>query len=100
MMVEKNNAGPGSGNLGSIQAQQVEAGRQVHGEDGASASDSSSDQPSDATPAASEQSERQPTPVQQPDTRLNESHSPGSLPAAEVQGGLTGQHATLARQSD
>jgi len=99
-MVEKNNAGPESGNLGSIQEQHVEAGPPTHGNDGASQSDSFSDQPSDSTPAASEQSERQPTPVQQPDTRLNESHEPGSLPAAEVQGGLSGQQATAGRQSD
>lgn len=99
-MVEKNNVGPESGNLGSIQEQHVEAGPPTHGNDGASQSDSFSDQPSDSTPAASEQSERQPTPVQQPDTRLNESHEPGSLSVADVQGGLSGQHTTAGRQSD
>lgn len=101
-MIEKNSAGPGAGNGGSVQAQQIDAERQRRENNPAGQSDALSNQQADSAPAASvqsEQSERQPTPVQQPDTRVNESHEPGSLSAAEVQGGIPGQHASAGGQS-
>ena len=99
-MVEKNSAGPGAGNGGSAQAKHIDAERQCRENNPAGQSDSLSDQQADSAPAASVQSERQPTPVQQPDTRLNESHEPGSLSASEVEGGIPGQHTSAGRQSN
>jgi len=98
-MIEKNSASPGAGNGGSAQAQQIDAERQRRENNPAGQSDALSNQQADSAPAASVQSERQPTPVQQPDTRVNESHEPGSLSAAEVQGGIPGQHAGAGGQS-
>lgn len=89
-MAENNNAGPGSGNQGGTQEQHIEGKRQRRENNTARQVDSLSNQQSDSAPDASVQSERQPTPVQQPDTRLNESQQPGSLSAAEVQGGTPG----------
>ena len=99
-MVEKNSAGPGAGNGGSAQAQQIDAERQRRENNPAGQSDSLSNQQAASASAASGQSERQPTPVQQPDTRVNESHEPGSLSANEVQGGIPGPHASAGRESD
>ena len=99
-MVEKNSAGPGAGNGGSAQAQLIDAERQRREINPISESDALSNQQADSAPAASVQSECQPTPVQQPDTRLNDSHELGSLSAADVEGGIPGQHAGAARQSD
>ncbi len=99
-MVEKNSAGPGAGNGGSAQAQQIDAERQRRQSNPARRSDALSNQQPDPASDASVQSECQPTPVQQPDTRLNDSHEPGSLSAADVEGGIPGQHAGAARQSD
>lgn len=99
-MVENNNAGAGAGNQGAKQAQHVDAERQRCENNPAGKSDSLSDEQSHAASDASVQAERQPTPVQQPDTRVNESHEPGSLSAADVQGGVPGQHAGAGRQSD
>ena len=99
-MVEKNSAGAGAGNGGSAQAQHIDAERQRRESNPAGQSDSLSDQQSHAASDASVQAERQPTPVQQPDTRVNESHEPGSLSAADVEGGIPGQHAGAGRQSD
>lgn len=89
-MVEKNSAGTGAGNGGSVQAQHVDAEHQRREHNPTGQSDSLSNQQSDGVTDASKQSECQPTPVQQPDTRLNESHEPGSLSAADVEGGLPG----------
>ena len=99
-MVEKNSAGPGAGNGGSAQAQQIDAERQHRESNPAGQSDALSNQQADSGPDAAVQSECQPTPVQQPDTRLNDSHEPGSLSAADVEGGIPGQHAGAGRQSD
>jgi len=99
-MVEKNSAGPGAGNGGSAQAQHSDAERQRRESNPAGQSNALSNQQPDSVPDAAVQSECQPTPVQQPDTRLNDSHEPGSLSAADVQGGLPGQHEGAARQSD
>lgn len=99
-MVEKNSAGPGAGNEGSAQAQHIDAERQRRESNPAGQSDALSNQQADSAPDAAVQSECQPTPVQQPDTRLNDSHEPGSLSAADVEGGIPGQHAGAARQSD
>ena len=99
-MVEKNSAGPGTGNGGSAQAQQIDAERQRRESNSAAQSDALSNQQPDPASDASVQSECQPTPVQQPDTRLNDSHELGSLSAADVEGGIPGQHAGAARQSD
>lgn len=99
-MVEKNNAGPGAGNQGGTQAQPVDAERQRRENNPARQSDSLSNQQSDLAPDAPLKSECQPTPVQQPDTRVNESHEPGSLSAAEVQGGVPGPHASAGRRRD
>ena len=99
-MVEKNSAGPGTGNGGSAQAQQIDAERQRRQSNPARRSDALSNQQPDPASDASVQSECQPTPVQQPDTRLNDSHEPGSLSAADVEGGISGQHAGAGRQSD
>jgi len=98
-MVEKNSAGTVAGNGGSAQAQHIDAERQRRENNPAGQSDALSNQQPDAAPDASAQSERQPTPVQQPDTRVNESHEPGSLSADEVQGGIPGQHTSAGRQS-
>jgi hypothetical protein len=100
IMVEKNSAGPGAGNGGSAQAQHSDAERQRRESNPISESDALSNQQADSASDAAVQSERQPTPVQQPDTRLNESHEPGSLSAADVEGGIPGQHAGAGRQSD
>jgi len=100
IMVEKNSAGPGAGNGGSAQAQHIDAERQRRESNPAAQSDALSNQQADSAPDASVQSECQPTPVQQPDTRLNDSHEPGSLSAADVKGGIAGQHAGAGRQSD
>jgi hypothetical protein len=100
IMVEKNSAGPGAGNGGSAQAQQIDAERQRRQSNPAGRSDALSNQQPDPASDASVQSECQPTPVQQPDTRVNESHEPGSLSAADVEGGLPGQHAGTGRQGD
>jgi hypothetical protein len=100
IMVEKNSAGPGAGNGGSAQAQHSDAERQRRESNPISESDALSNQQADSASDASVQSECQPTPVQQPDTRVNESHEPGSLSATEVQGGIPGAHASAARQSD
>lgn len=99
-MVEKNSAVPGAGNGGSAQAQHIDAERQRRESNPVGQSDALSNQQPDSVPDASVQSERQPTPAQQPDTRLNDSHEPGSLSAADVEGGIPGQHASAARQSD
>jgi len=98
-MIEKNSAGPGVGNGGGAQAHQNDAECQRRENNPAGQSDALSNQQADSAPAASVQSERQPTPVQQPDTRVNESHEPGSLSAAQVQGGITGPHASAGGQS-
>jgi len=98
-MAEKNNAGTGADNQGSTQTQHIDAEGQSRENDPAGQSDSLSDQQVDPAPDASMQSERQPTPVQQPDTRVNESHEPGSLSAAEVEGGIPGQRESAGRQS-
>jgi hypothetical protein len=100
IMVEKNSAGPGAGNGGSAQEQQIDAERQRRENNPAGRSDALSNQQPDPASDASVQSERQPTPVQQPDTRLNDSHEPGSLSAADVEGGIPGQHAGAGRQRD
>ena len=99
-MVEKNSVGPGAGNGGSAQAQHIDAERQRRESNPAGQSNALSNQQPDSATDASVQSACQPTPVQQPDTRVNESHEPGSLSAAEVQGGIPGAHAGAARQSD
>jgi hypothetical protein len=99
-MVEKNSAGPGADNGGSAQAQHIDAERQRRENNPAGRSDALSNQQPDPASDASEQAECQPTPVQQPDTRLNDSHEPGSLSAADVEGGIAGQHASAGRQSD
>ncbi|GAA0425762.1 hypothetical protein ACFOY5_14375 [Massilia aurea] len=99
-MVEKNSAGPGADNGGSAQAQHIDAERQRRESDPAGRPDALSNQQADSVPDAAVQSECQPTPVQQPDTRLNDSHEPGSLSAADVEGGIPGQHAGAGRQSD
>ncbi|MBD8563335.1 hypothetical protein IFU01_03520 [Oxalobacteraceae sp. CFBP 8763] len=99
-MVEKNSTGMDAGNGGSTQAQHVDAERQRRESNPAGQSDALSNQQPDPASDASVQSERQPTPVQQPDTRLNDSHEPGSLSAADVEGGIPGQHAGAPRQSD
>jgi hypothetical protein len=99
-MVEKNNAGTGAGNGGTAQAHDIDAERQRRESNPPGQPDALSSQQPDPALDASMQSERQPTPVQQPDTRLNESHEPGSLSAADVQGGLPGQHASAGRQID
>ena len=99
-MVEKNSAGAGAGNGGSTQAQHVDAERQSRDNGLAGQPGPLSNQPVDSAPDTSVPAERQPTPVQQPDTRVNESHEPGSLSAADVQGGIPGQHASAGRQSD
>ena len=99
-MVEKNSAGMGAGNGGSAQAQHIDAERQRRESNPAGQSNALSNQQADRASDASEQAECQPTPVQQPDTRLNDSHEPGSLSAADVEGGIPGQHAGAARQSD
>ena len=98
-MVEKNNAGPGSGNQGSTQEQHIDAERR-HENNPARQADSLSSQQPDSAPDAPVPSELQPTPVQQPDTRLNESHEPGSLSASEVEGGIPGHHTSAGRQSN
>ena len=98
-MIEKNNAVAGAGNQGGTQAQHVDAERQSE-ENPTLQSDSLSSQHRVLAPDASLESARQPTPVQQPDTRLNDSQQAGSLPAAAVQGGTPGQHASAGRQSD
>jgi hypothetical protein len=100
IMVEKNSAGPGAGNGGSAHAQHIDAERQRRENNPAGRSDALSNQQPDPASDASVQSECQPTPVQQPDTRLNDSHEPGSLSAADVEGGIPGQHAGAGRQSD
>jgi len=99
-MVDKNSAGPGAGNGGSAHAQHIDAERQRRESNPAAQSDALSNQQPDSVPDAAVQSECQPTPVQQPDTRLNDSHEPGSLSAADVEGGIPGQHASAGRQSD
>jgi hypothetical protein len=99
-MVEKNSAGPGADNGGSAQAQHIDAERQRRESNPGAQSDALSNQQPDSVPDAAVQSECQPTPVQQPDTRLNDSHEPGSLSAADVEGGIPGQHASAGRQSD
>jgi hypothetical protein len=99
-MVDKNSAGPGAGNGGSAHAQHIDAERQRRESNPAAQSDALSNQQPDSVPDAAVQSECQPTPVQQPDTRLNDSHEPGSLSAADVEGGISGQHVGAARQSD
>ena len=96
-MVENNNAGPGSGDQGGTHEQDVDVGRQSHRDDADYQSDPASNQQSDPAFGASVQSVasvasvasgRQPTPVQQPDTRLNESQQAASLSAADVRGGM------------
>ena len=99
-MIENNNAGPGAGNQGGTQAQHGDAERESREHNPDRQSDSLSTQQSDLAPDASVQSARQPTPVQQPDTRLNDSQQAGSLSATYVQGGTPGQHASAGRQSD
>jgi hypothetical protein len=99
-MVEKNSAGAGAGNGGSAQAQQIDTERQRREISPAGQSDALSNQQPDRASDASEQAECQPTPVQQPDTRLNDSHEPGSLSAADVEGAIPGQHASAGRQND
>ena len=99
-MVEKNNAIACAGNQGGTQAQHGDAEHQGRGHMPARRSDSLSSQQRDLATDALEPSARQPTPVQQPDTRLNDSQQAGSLPAAAVQGGTPGQHASAGRQSD
>ena len=99
-MVEKNNAVPGAGSESGMREEHIDAERQRRENNPAGQSDALSNQQADSAPAASGQSERQPTPVQQPDTRLNDSHEPGSLSAADVEGGIPGQHASAGRQSD
>ena len=99
-MVEKNNAGAGAGNQAATQAQHVDAERQRRENNPAGQSNALSNQQPDLPTDASVNSACQPTPVQQPDTRVNESHEPGSLSAADVQGGIPGQHASAGRQSD
>jgi len=99
-MVEKNSAGAGAGNGGSAQAQHIDAERQRRESNPAGQSDALSNQQPDRASDASEQAECQPTPVQQPDTRLNDSHEPGSLSAADVEGGIRGQHEGAGRQGD
>lgn len=89
-MVEKNSAGPGAGNESGMREGHIDAERQRRESNPAGQSDALSNQQPDPASDASEQLQRQPTPVQQPDTRLNESHEPGSLSAADVQGGLPG----------
>ncbi|MBB6133543.1 hypothetical protein HD842_001654 [Massilia aurea] len=99
-MVEKNSAGAGAGNGGSAQAQHIDAERQRRESNPAGQSNALSNQQPDRASDASEQAECQPTPVQQPDTRLNDSHEPGSLSAADVEGGIRGQHEGAGRQGD
>ena len=99
-MVEKNSAGMDAGNGGSAQAQHIDAERQHRESNPAGQSDALSNQQPDPASDAAVQSECQPTPVQQPDTRVNDSHEPGSLSAADVEGGIPGQHAGAGRQSD
>jgi len=99
-MVEKNSAGMDAGNGGSAQAQHIDAERQRRESNPAGQSDALWNQQPNPASDAAVQSERQPTPVQQPDTRLNDSHEPGSLSAADVEGGIPGQHASAQRQSD
>ena len=89
-MVEKNNIVPGAGNESGMREGHIDAERQRRESNPAGQSDALSNQQPDPASDASEQLQRQPTPVQQPDTRLNESHEPGSLSAADVQGGLPG----------
>ena len=100
MMVEKNNVDAGTGNQSSAQAPHLEAERQRRENNPAGQSDALSNQQPGSATDASVQSACQPTPVQQPDTRVNESHEPGSLSAADVQGGIPGPHASAGRQSD
>jgi hypothetical protein len=100
IMVEKNNAGAGAGNQAATQAQHVDAERQRRENNPAGQSNALSNQQPDSATDASMQSACQPTPVQQPDTRVNESHEPGSLSAADVQGGIPGPHASAGRQSN
>ena len=99
-MVEKNNAVAGSGNQGGTQAPHGDAEHQGREDMPARKSDSLPNQQRDLASDPLEPSARQPTPVQQPDTRLNDSQQAGSLPAAAVQGGTPGQHASAGRQSD
>ena len=99
-MVEKNSAGMDAGNGGSAQAQHIDAERQCRENNPAGQSNALSNQQPDSATDASVQSACQPTPVQQPDTRVNESHEPGSLSAADVQGGIPGPHASAGRQSN
>lgn len=99
-MIENNNAGPGAGNQGGTQAQHGDAERESHEHNPDRQSDPLSPQQSDLAPDASVQSARQPTPVQQPDTRLNDSQQAGSRSAGDVQGGTSGQHASAARDGD
>jgi len=99
-MVEKNNAIAVAGNQDGKQAPHGDAAHQVLEDMPARQSESSSSQHRVLAPDASVESARQPTPVQQPDTRLNDSQQAGSLPAAAVQGGTPGQHASAGRQSD
>lgn len=99
-MVEKNNADAGTGNQSSAQAPHIDVERQHRENNPAGQSDALSNQQPDLATDASVNSACQPTPVQQPDTRVNESHEPGSLSAADVQGGIPGQHASAGRQSD
>jgi len=99
-MVEKNNAVAGAGNQGGKQAPHGDAEHQGRGDMPARKSDSLPNQQRDLASDASEQSACQPTPVQQPDTRLNDSQQAGSLPAAAVQGGTPGHHASAGHQSD
>jgi hypothetical protein len=99
-MVENNHPSPLAGNGGSTQAQHVDAERQSRDNGLAGQPGPLSNQQVDSAPDTSVPAERQPTPVQQPDTRLNESHEPGSLSAADVQGGIPGSHAVTGCQSD
>ena len=99
-MVDKNNAVAGAGNHSGTQAPHGDAEHQGREDMPARQSESSSNQQRDLASDPLEPSASQPTPVQQPDTRLNDSQQAGSLPAAAVQGGTPGQHASAGRQSD
>jgi len=98
-MVSQNKSGSRTGNQGGTHEQHVEAGRQSHKNDAARQSDALSNRQSSSASGASQQSGRQATPAQQPDTRLNASQQSGSRAGAGVQGGTPEQHAAAGRQS-
>jgi hypothetical protein len=98
-MVSQKEQDSRSGNQGGTHEQHVEAGRQSHKNDASRQSGSGSNQQSGAASRGSQQSTRQPTPAQQPDTRLSESKQADLQSGAGVQGGTPEQHAAAGRQS-